>query len=108
MCISENLVIPLFLLFGLRNVCVHSVAIVSVAIFLWLYIHQEKLDQMNIGDLSVLPLASSPRFFFSSYPVNVPGTEDPQLAEVAEGGQMSLNESVLSAAPLCYSMSLSV
>lgn len=47
MCISGNLVIPPFLLFGLRNVCVHSVAIVSVAIFLWLYIHQEKLDPAN-------------------------------------------------------------
>lgn len=46
--------IPPFLLFGLRNVCVHS-----VAIFLWLYIHQEKLDPANIGDLSVLPLPSS-------------------------------------------------
>lgn len=36
--------IPPFLLFGLRDVCLHSVAIVSVAvhsvaIFLWLYIH---------------------------------------------------------------------
>lgn len=46
--------------------------------------------------------------FFSSYPVNVPGTEDQELAEVTKGAQMSLNESVLSAAPLCSTMSLSV
>lgn len=38
--------------------------------------------------------------FFSSYPVNVPGTEDQQLAEVTKGGQTSLNESVPSATPL--------
>lgn len=37
--------------------------------------------------------------FFSSYPVNVPGTEDQQLADVTKGVQMSSNESVLSAAP---------
>lgn len=59
MCISGNLVIPPFLLFGLRNVCVHSVAIVSVAIFLWLYVHQEKLDPVNTGGLLVLPLLSN-------------------------------------------------
>lgn len=56
--------IPPCLLFGLRDVCVHSVAIVSVAlpsvaIFLWLYIHQEKLDPVNTGGLSGLPLPSS-------------------------------------------------
>lgn len=61
---------------------------------------------MNTGGLSVTSLKSM--IFFSTYPVNVPGTEDQQLAEVTKGGQMSLNESVLSAAPLCCAMNLSV
>lgn len=47
-------------------------------------------------------------FFSSSYPVNVPGTEDQQLAEVTKVGQMSLNESVLSVAPLYCATRLSV
>lgn len=46
--------------------------------------------------------------FFFPYSVNVPGTEDQQLTEVTEGGQMSSNESVLQAAPLCCTTSLSV
>lgn len=103
MCISGNLVIPLFLLFGLRNVCVHS-----VAIFLWLCIHQEKWDPVSTGGLSVLHSLKSMIFFSSSYSVNVPGTEDQQLTEVTEGGQTSSNESVPPAAPLCCTMSLSV